>query len=491
MSENSVKEKNVKKNYIYNVAYQLLVIITPLLTAPYIARVLGAEGIGTFSYVTAIAAFFIIFANLGTTTYGQREVSYVQFDRHARSVAFYNTLVFRITSTLVFTGLFGIFIIVARPDYLIIYVIQLVEIINVACDVSWFFQGLEEFGKIVGRNAIFRLVNLAMVFTLIKDSDDLALYTAATAFITMAGHVSLWFYLPRYLEHVDRSELTPFRDTRVILGLFLPTIAVQIYQYMDKVMIGIFTTDNTENGYYESAMRITRMVLVLVTSMSTVMVPRIGRYFKEGNKALIRKSMYNAYRFAWFLGLPLMFGLFGIADNFIPWFYGPGYEKVNTIIKIVSVITVAISINNVTGVEYLVPTKRERLYTRTILIGTLVNLVLNALLIPRYASYGAAIASVIAESTIAIVQLICIRKELSLSHIFSFSVKYLISAALMLMLLEVEGQYMQPTIGNTFFMIISGAGIYFGLLYVFADSFFITNAKLVIDKLQSRIGRRR
>lgn len=483
-----MKEKNVKKNYIYNVAYQLLVIITPLLTAPYISRVLGVDGIGVFSYVTAIAAFFIIFATLGTSTYGQREISYVQADAHKRSVVFWNTVIFRCTSTAIFLLIYGIFVFALRPEWMIIYIIQFIEIINVACDTSWFFQGLEEFGKIVGRNAIFRLINLAMVFTLIKDENDLALYTAATAIITMAGHVSLWAYLPKYLTKVSKSELTPFADTHVILGLFLPTIAVQIYQYLDKIMIRLINGGSTENGYYEQAMRITKMVLVLVTSMSTVMVPRIGRYFEEGNKDAIRNAMYKAYRFAWFLGLPLMFGLFGIADNFIPWFYGPGYEKVIVLLKIVSAITVAISINNVTGIQYLVPTKRENLYTKTVLYGAVINFCFNLMLIPKLSSYGAAIASVIAEASIAIIQLFVIRKELEIKRIIAPIPKYLFSAAMMLLLLIVESRLLPNTIIATFIMIVSGAAVYFILLLILADSFFIENAKSVINKISSKLS---
>ncbi len=481
-----MKEKNIKRNYIYNVAYQMLVIITPLLTAPYIARVLGANGIGVFSYVTAIAAFFIIFATLGTSTYGQREVSYVQADAVARSYVFWNTVIFRCTTTAIFLVIYGIFVFILHPSWMIIYIIQFIEIINVACDTSWFFQGLEEFGKIVGRNAVFRIINLIMIFTLIKDENDLAIYAAATALITMAGHVSLWAYLPKYLTRIDRKLLNPFKDTRVIIGLFLPTIAVQIYQYLDKIMIGIFTTGNTENGYYEQAMRITKMILVLVTSLSTVMVPRIGRYFKEGDKDSIRQSMYKAYRFSWFLGIPLMFGLFGASDNFIPWFYGPGYEKVITLLKIVSVITVAISINNVTGIQYLVPTKREKLYTKTVLFGAIINFCLNIILIPRLYSYGAAIASVIAESSIAIIQLVYIRKELEISRIVGYAGKYFMAGFIMLVLLLIEGHYMTATFVSTLIEVITGAALYFILLYIFNDDFFIEYSKMVLNKIKSK-----
>lgn len=255
-------------------------------------------------------------------------------------------------------------------------------------------------------------------------------------------------------------------------------------------MIGLFVSGSTENGYYEQAMRITRMVLVLVTSMSTVMIPRIGKYFAEGNKERIKHSMYTAYHFAWFLSLPLMFGLLGIADNFIPWFYGPGYEKVNVLLKIVSVITVAISINNVTGIQYLIPTKRERLYTRTVLVGAIANIGLNLILIPRLMSYGAAIASVVAEIIIALVQLIYIRKELDLKVIFSYSGKYLVASVFMFLLLMVEGRYLVANIAATFFMIVTGAAFYCGFLVLLGDSFFIENAKSVLGKILKKFGKK-
>lgn len=478
-----MKEKNVKLNYIYNVAYQILVILTPLLTAPYIARVLKSKGIGVLGYVTAIAAFFIIFASLGTSTYGQREVSYVQSDIFKRSVVFFNTLIFRCTTTFIFLVIYGIMIFTYHPDWMIIYVIQLIEILNVAFDTSWFLQGLEEFGKVVGRNAIFRIINLIMVFTLIKKPEDLALYAAAQALITMAGHVSLWPYLPKYLCKVPKEALSPFKDTRIILGLFLPTFAVQFYQYLDKIMLKLITHNMDEGGYYEQTMRIVRLVLALVTAMATVMVPRIGHYFKQGDKAAIKRAMYKVYQFSWFLGLPLMFGVFGIAGNFIPWFYGEGYDKVIILLRICSGLTVAMSIANVTGIQYLVPTKREKLYTRTVLFGAFVNIALNFVFIPKLASAGAALASVVAESSIAILQLIYVRGELDIRRILKSSVKYLIASTLMLMLLLMVGRYLPATILSTFVMIITGALVYFGLLVLFADEFFIDNAKHLIKKV--------
>ena len=184
-----------------------------------------------------------------------------------------------------------------------------------------------------------------------------------------------------------------------------------------------------------------------------------------------------------------MFGLFGIADSFVPWFYGDSYEKVKLLLKIVSLLTVAISINNVTGIEYLVPTKREKLYTRTVLIGAVINCCLNLILIPRFLSYGAAFASAVAELSIAGIQLFYVKNELDIKKIFAPAIKYLIAGVLMLALLLFEDRFIPSTIIGTLLRIVSGAALYFALLVVLVDTFFLENATIVINKVKKIIKR--
>lgn len=478
-------EKSIKKNYIFNLSYQILLLITPLITTPYVSRVLGADGIGTVSYAESIASYFVLFATMGITTYGQREISYVQQSVEKRSIVFWNTKILEFVTSGAMLVAYLIFAILQQQS--IIYVIFACNIIAVLFDVSWFFQGVEEFGKIVLRNVIFKLINIVYIFTFIRTKDDLILYVIGLTSFSALSNLSLWFYLPKYITKVEKSELHPFKNFKVVLGLFIPTIAIQVYTVLDKTMIGIITQDSFENGYYEQALKISKMVLTVVTSLGTVMIPRIGYYFKEGDKSKIRDLMYRGYQFVWFLGIPLCFGLVMVSSNFVPWFFGSGYDKVADLLKMLAFLILAIGINNVTGMQYLIPTGREKLFTITVLIGAGVNFCLNSILIYFFQSVGAAVASVIAESTIAIVQIIMVRKELSPLEIVKRGKNYCIAGVVMVGVLFILNRYLTSGIVNTAILVISGACSYFIVLLVLRDQFFLTNVNTVMAKIKNKM----
>ena len=305
----------------------------------------------------------------------------------------------------------------------------------------------------------------------------------------MLSNISLWVYLPKYIIKVDRTDLHPFKDFKVVIGLFVPTIAIQVYTVLDKTMIGIITQDSFENGYYEQAIKISRMVLTVVTALGTVMIPRIGYYFKEDNKEKIRDLMYRGYQFVWFLGIPLCFGLVMASSNFVPWFFGDGYDKVADLLKVLAFLILAIGINNVTGMQYLIPTGREKLFTTTVLIGAGVNFCLNAILIAFFQSEGAAIASVIAESTIAVVQIIMVRKELSPWEIIRRSRNYCIAGAVMVAVLFILNRFLISGIINTAILIAVGACSYFTVLLVLRDHFFLNNINIILTKMKGKISK--
>ena len=298
-----MKKKSLKKNYIYNVCYQVLLLIIPFITTPYLSRVLGADGVGLNSYATAMVSYFTLFASLGTGTYGQRAISYVQNDKEARSRVFFETFLFRLIMVVITLIFYGICLFIIK-DNLIIYLILALNIVNIAFDITWFFQGLEEFQKTVVRNAIIRILNIIFIFVFIKDSNDLVIYVAGTVILSFLGSISLWTYLPKFVCKVNK--LNPFRNFKTIIKLFIPTIAIQIYTIVDKTMLGSFTNNYLENGYYEQAEKVYRICLTLVTALGTVMVPRIGKTFKEGDIDKVNEYMYNSYNFIWFLAILLV-----------------------------------------------------------------------------------------------------------------------------------------------------------------------------------------
>lgn len=476
--------KSIKKNYIYNVSYQILLLITPLITAPYTARTLGADGIGTVSYVESVVSYFVLFATLGISTYGQREISYVQDSVEKRSEVFWNAKLLEFSTTLIVLIVYILFAIMQRNSS--IYLIYSFQLLSVFMDITWFFQGLEEFGKVVLRNTFLKILNIIYLFAVVKTKEDILLYVLGMSLFSLLGSISLWGYLPYYVKKVKISKLHPYRNLRTVLSLFVPTIAIQIYTVLDKTMIGLITKNSFENGYYEQAIRISKMVLTVVTALGTVMIPRIGYHFqnKESNK--IKQLMYRGYRFVWFLGIPLCLGLIIAAGNFVPWFFGSGYEKVVPLIQILSLLILVIGINNVTGMQYLIPTKRQNLFTLTVLIGAVINLVMNIILIKIFQSIGAAIASVTAETAIAVIQIIIIRKELSPLQIIKESVHFVIAGIIMACLLIPVAKILSASLINTIILVWLGIIVYFGVLLFIKDEFFLTNFNALYKKIKKR-----
>lgn len=480
-----MKKNSIGINYIYNVSYQVLLIIIPLITTPYISRVLGATAIGVYSYAESIVTYFVLFATMGITYYGQREIAYLQDDRAKRTKLFWETKVFTFIIVTVALLLYtGFCFMLSKP---LLYYVLAINILNVAFDVTWLFQGMEDFGSITLVNALFKALNVVYIFVFVKKPADVVIYAVGLSGLTILGNAILWMKIKKYIDGPCFKGMRPFRNAKIIVSLFIPTIAIQVYTVLDKTMLGMITSDAAQNGYYDQALRLSRTALTLVTALGMVMVPRVGYHHSRNEEHIVRKFMYRGYNFVWFLGVPICFGLIGVASNVVPWFYGKGYDEVVPLLVILSFLVLAIGINNVTGIQYLIPTERQNIFTFTVIIGAIVNFVMNLVLIPILRARGAAIASVIAETAIAIVQIIIVRKELSPSKIISMSWKYLLAGIIMLFTLRFEANVFVPSVLNTLAMILTGAFVYIISLIILKDQFLLQYINVFIDKVKNKL----
>lgn len=480
------QKKSIKRNYIYNVSYQILSLITPLITTPYISHVLNRDLVGDYSFTASIVTYFSMIAVLGTFTYGNREISYLQTDRRKRSQMFWDIEFLSCITTAICTLAFLVFLCFCPHYYFSLYAIQIGSILCIATDIGWLLQGMEDFQVIVGRNFIFKILNIAFIFLLVKKEDDILLYVGGMVILALLSNLSLWISLPKYVDAPDFHALHPLKHLKPTFILFIPSVAISIYTVMDKSMIGFFSTA-AENSYYEQALKISRTALTLVTSLGAVMIPRMGYHFQRKETEELNRLVYQSYNFTWFLGLPICFGLIGITPNLVPWFYGPQYEKITLLLPVLSLLVPIIGFSNVTGIQYFVTTKRESFLTRTVCIGAATNFVLNLILIPRFASVGASIASALAELTISLSQFYFIRKELSFFKVIRMSFKYLLAGLGMLGLLYLENQYLSASVLHTFFMIVSGGLCYFVLLYLLRDVFLLQYTKQFTQKILSKL----
>ena len=435
-------KKSIAKNYIYNMIYQVLTLVLPLITTPYLSRVLGAEGIGIYSYTYAIVTYFILFGSLGVALYGQREIAYAQEKVETRKKVFVEIILFRFITIFISTILYY-FLFMRGNEYEVYYRILLFELVAAAFDISWFFQGLEEFKKTVTRNVLVRLTSVVLVFCIVKTRQDLIKFVWIYSLADFFGNLLLWIYLPKYLKGAKVKNIEVFKHFVPIVLLFIPQIANQIYKILDTTMIGKLVANKTETGYYEQGQKVIRLLLTIVTSLGVVMIPRMASMFAAGDKKKINEYMKMSFKFVFFLAFPIMFGVISVSKAFVPVFFGSGYDKVAILINIISPILILMGIANVVGTQYLLPTKRQKEYTISVTIGVLVNFILNYILIKLYASIGASIATVLSQLVVDIIQLKFIKDEIDVKELFKISWKYFISAVVMFVVCAVIRMILQ------------------------------------------------
>lgn len=460
--------KSIKRNYIYNLLYQLLVIIIPIITTPYISRVLGASGIGIYSYTISVTTYFIMIGTLGINTYGQRETAYVQDDKEKRSKIFYELFIIRMVATLISISIFYI-LFASHGEYSLYYKILLLELFAQIFDITWFFQGLEEFKKVVLRNFIVKIIFVLAIFLLVRTPNDVWKYTTIYAVSAIIGNLTLWFKLRKYLVKVKHLEFK--KHIKPTLLLFLPQIAVQVYTVLDKTMLGFLLHDMSVVGCYEQAQKIVKISLTIITALGTVMIPRISNIYAKGNYTELKKQLFNSFRFVWVLSFPIIFGLIAVADHFVPVFYGPGFDSVKGLIAIFTIMVPVIGFANVIGIQYLLPTKQQNKYTLAVICGAIINLILNLILIPHFKAYGAAIATIVAEIVGLAIQIAYVWKEFDFVKIFKAMFKYLISGLVMFGLCLVVGKLITSNIVAVILQIVVGIISYFGTLYLINDDF--------------------
>ena len=273
---------------------------------------------------------------------------------------------------------------------------------------------------------------------------------------------------------------------KTIFLLFIPTIAIQVNAVLDKTMIGGFAISAAENGYYEQTEKIVRMALAVVTSLGTVMIPRIAKLFHDKKTEQMRQYIQQSYQFVWIIGIPIMMGVMAIADTFVPVFYGSGYDKIKILLPIYSLSVIPVALSNVTGCQFLIPTKKQNVYSAAVLSSTVVNVTLNSFLIPRFLSYGAASASVIAECVGCIIMIVYVEVKhlVDIKRVFSISLKKWVAGIVMFLCVKVSNEICNTSVLGLTFLILEGTIIYIITLLVLRDEFFCNMIKKLFCKVK-------
>lgn len=475
------KQKSIKINYILNTLYQVFSLIVPLITAPYIARVLGPSGIGIYSYTNSIVSIFGVFALLGTSVYGQQVIAQCRDDIYQRSLNFFEIELICLGTTFLMIISWSLFISTANK-YQVYYKILTLVLLSIGFDITWFFAGLEEFSVIVLRSFVIKLITVIAIFVTIRDKNDLALYFFIQSLGQVIGNLSLWIPLKSRITKVDYNDLHFRKHIMKTLVYFIPTVAASVYSLIDKTMIGIITHSSEESGFYDQAQKIVNVGYTIVASLNTVMASRIAYLFVKGEDEEIKRRFARSSDFISILSYPITFGIVATANTFIPWFLGNGYEADIVLLQIASPLVVLLSVHNFLAAQYLVPSGQRARSTWGVIAGALVNFICNCILIPEFGAVGAIIATILSELTICLIYFWMSRDYIPIDMFIKSSIKPFISSLIMFLIIVIYNKDKASSTAIILNQVIGGIIVYYCMMLLLKSDLVLEISKSVIRR---------
>lgn len=477
----------LKRNIIYQTAYQMLTIILPLITSPYVSRVLGAENLGIYSYTCSIANYFVLFAMLGINNYGNRTIAMVRDDQDELNKTFSNIFAVHSLLSVIMIGMYIVYLVFMVKENNLCAVIQILYIIGALFDINWFYFGLEEFKLTVTRNTCIKIITVISIFTFVRSRDDLWKYVFIMALGSFISQSVVWLFLRKYVTFVKPSLKEMKTHIMPMLVLFIPVVAISLYKVMDKIMLG-YLCEMEEVGYYENAEKAINIPNSIIGAFGAVMLPKMSNLMKNGSTNQSRKYMNYSMEYVMLLASGLSFGLCAVASDFSVVFWGNDFEACGPLIEVLAFTVPFLAFANVIRTQYLIPTRRDKEYSVSVFVGAGVNLLLNLLLIPRYGALGAAFGTLFAEIAVCVVQTLSVKKELPILQYLLKSVFFLGFGMLMFIFVKFRASSNGTGVLGLCLEIVKGVIVYgiLSVLYLYftKNVVFLSTSTKLLKKLK-------
>ena len=472
---------STRKNALLMAAYEVLIYIAPLITAPYIARVLGTSGTGIYSYTYSIASYFVIAIQLGVSIYGRREIA-SKITQKERTKTFWSIFVCLFISFIVASIAFVIILFYSDDNIKPYLVWQYPVLVAGWLDIGWFFFGIEQFKLAVSRNIIVKVLSLVLVFLLIRTENDTLTYVILMATTNIISVLAMWLALPKYLtkETLELREIVGHLKQLLILAV--PVISIQLYSITDKVFLGLMM-DLDSVGIYENMYKLSRVPVALITTMGTVLLPRITNMIAMGKEIetynYIEKSLSLTLIIASFCSL----GLISISPWLVPWYYGDAFSSGIPVLQVLSIILIIIAWGNVFRSQFIIPRRLDSIYLISVVAAAIINIILNLVFIPLWGIIGAAIASVVSELVVCIYQCIRIRDSFNFANMLKRNLQYFLAGIVMCIIVTIIGHAIDK--GSTIailLLICIGSISFIATVYAFET---ITNTRVMKNEIRN------
>ena len=450
---------STKKNAAYNVAYRVFSILLPLVTAPYLDKTVGTAGVGLYSNEWAMSELFCLVGMLGLADYGVRSIAHVRDDREQLDRTFSGIwqMQLLVASVTLLFWLGYVFLFAGEGQTIALHLTMMS--VSCLCSFDWCLMGLDQFRSIALRNTFVKLAAASCVFIFIRNADDLWIYAFAWSLATLLGNLSCAMTLKGKVSYRRVSMKETLKHLRPCAVLFISVAAVSIYRKMDKVMVKNIA-GTYENGLYENAEKIIYCLSGFISAIGTVMMPKITNLLKKGETEKIAKHIDKSMNLIICMVSAMAFGLAAVADRFAPLFY-PNSGACYVLMIPLGFTLIMIGFANVIRTQVVLPQKRDHIFVKSVCTGAVVNLIVNACLIPSMKAMGAVIGTLAAEMTVPVVQYIILRKELPYKRFIGYVGIYAVIGGIMLACVRAVG-HLLPAVNwlNLGIMTLTGIVVY-------------------------------
>ena len=414
--------KKTLSNIFYSCCSQLLSIIVPLITSPYLSRVLKPTSLGIYTYIDSVSQVFMMVGLIGLTNYGIREIAYCKNNKKNRSKVFYELMILRSILFIISYILYYLFM--NNSIYGRYSLLQIVWFAGSFLDVVWYFNGLEDFKTVVWRTFIVKVLTIILIMLFIKSPNHLELYIILMGLCQSLAALICYFNLKKEICFVNLKDLNIIKHLMPTLKIALPEIVTLIYYQMDKIMLEFLLKSPEIIAFYDLGQKIVRIPVTAITAISTVMLPRNSRYIIENDMVNLKNSIQIMVDFSIMLIIPMCFGLMAIAYGFVPWFYGEDYIMVAPIIITLCPVIIARGLSSISGSQYLIPSNNTVYLTVSSAFSAILNLVINYITIPIWGVYGAVLGTIMAEFSVTLIQFYYMRKKIQVDNMLKNFIKY-------------------------------------------------------------------
>lgn len=442
--------------------------ILPLISVPYLSRVMGAERMGEYSYTFSIVNYFMLISMLGISNYGNKQISRVRDNKEMIYKTFWEIYAIQFSMALLLSFAYLAYLFVFCTSYNVLAWIQFLCLISCFFDINWFFFGLEKFKITVTRNSIIKIVTIFLILLFIKSDRDVWKYTLIMSTSTLLSQMILWKFLTKQIKLRKVSFGGMKQHIKEIIVLFIPVIAYSVYKIMDKTMIGSFK-GVVDLGYFEYAEKIYNMPLALITALGTIMLPKVSNMLSRKQFNEVKALTYKSLEFIYFAAFPITFGLISVSRDFCIGFLGQDYSRTGDLLIGLAFCIIFVSVANVIRTQILIPEGKNKEYVLATCFGATINLILNLVFIPKLGAVGACIGTVAAEFFVMLYQIICVKKFFVVEENMKKICKYLLSSVIMAVVINVIGCFIDGLWIRIFMKVITGGIIYMTLniKYVF------------------------